>query len=77
VTAAVIVAAAIGILVGVMGPWEADWAIGRTRKPAVKVIYAVVRDDGALLRGKGAKTAEKISTGFYKVTFDRRASQCA
>ena len=47
-----IVAAAIGVLVGAMGPWEADLAIGRTRKPAVKVIYAVVRDDGLLIRGK-------------------------
>ena len=48
VTATVIVAAAIGMLVGAMGPWEADWAIGRTRKPAAKVISAFVRADRPL-----------------------------
>ena len=76
-TAAVIVVAAIGVLVGALGPWEADWAMGRTRKPAAKGIYAVVRDDGVLLRGKGAKAAERTNTGSYKVTFDREIARCA
>jgi hypothetical protein len=77
VTVLVIVAAAIGVLVGALGPWEADWALGRARKPAAKVIYAVVRDDGVLIRGKGAKAAERTNEGTYTVTFDRSISQCA
>ena len=60
-----------------MGPWEADWAIGRSRKPAAKVISAVVRDDGVLLRDKGAKAAQRTSEGAYTVTFDRLVGQCA
>ena len=76
VTAAVTAAAAIGVVAGAVGSWEADWAVGRNRKPAAKVIYAVVRSDG-LLRGKGATDAEKTTTGTYAVTFDRQISQCA
>jgi hypothetical protein len=77
VTAAVVVAAMIGIVVGAVAPWEVDWAAGRNRKPAAKVIYAVVRDDEVLLRGDGAKAAERTAEGFYEVTFDRPVGQCA
>jgi hypothetical protein len=77
VTAAVVVAATIGVVVGAVGPWEADWASGRKGKPAAKVAFAVVREDGVLLRGKGATGAEQTGTGSYEVTFDRPISQCA
>ena len=77
ITMAVVIAAAIGVLIGTIGPWEADWVAGRTRKPAAKVIYVVVRDDGALLRGKGAKAAARTAEGTYKMTFDRPIGQCA
>jgi hypothetical protein len=39
-----------------------------------------VREEGILLRGKGAKPAEqppKGPTGTYEVTFDRPIAQCA
>ena len=74
---AVVGAAAIGVLVRAMGPWEADWVAGRNRKPAAKVIFAVVRADGVLIRGKGAKAAEQTAAGTYEVTFDRLVGQCA
>ena len=77
ITMAIVIAAAIGVLVGAMGLWAADWVAGRTRKPAAKVIYAVVRDDGALIRGKGAKAAERTAEGTYKVAFDRLVGQRA
>jgi hypothetical protein len=64
-------------MAGTVGPWEADWAAGRKGKPAAKVIYAVVRADGVLIRGKGATAAEKTNIGTYEVTFDRPVGQCA
>src|SRR5215212_4619892 len=77
VTAAVVVAAAIGVVVGAVGPWEADWASGRKGKPAAKMAFAVVRADGVLIRSKGATGAERTGPGSYEVTFDRPVGQCA
>jgi hypothetical protein len=76
-TAALVVAATIGVMVGAVAPWEADWAAGRNRKPTAKVLFAVVRDDGVLIRGKGATAAERTDEGTYDVIFDRLVGQCA
>jgi hypothetical protein len=77
VMAAVVAAAAIGMVAGAVGPWEADWAAGRKGKLAAKVAFAVVRADGVLIRGKGATGADRTGTGSYEVTFDRPVGQCA
>jgi len=77
VTAAVVVAAAIGVVAGGVEPREVDWASGRKGKPAAKVTFAVVRADGVLIRGKGATGAERTGTGSYEVTFDRPVGPCA
>ena len=40
-------------------------------KRQLTTLWAVVDKDGNLVRGKGAVKSEKISTGFYRVTFNR------
>ena len=40
------------------------------------VLFAVVRIDGILVRGKGATGATQLGTGMYEVDFSRDVTQC-
>ena len=42
-----------------------------------KVMDAVVKSDGTLVRGKGATDASRLATGQYEVDFGRKVSNCA
>ena len=40
-------------------------------------LFAVVSDDGQLVRGQEATSAERLGTGLYHVNFNRNLSQCS
>ncbi|WP_433531715.1 hypothetical protein ACQPYA_06390 [Micromonospora sp. CA-263727] len=39
--------------------------------PTARVLFAVVNANGVLVRGLGAATANRLSTGMYQVVFDQ------
>jgi hypothetical protein len=45
--------------------------------PAGSGLFAVVNSDGTMLRGNGTTSSMKITTGWFKVIFNKDVSQCA
>jgi hypothetical protein len=61
---------------GVAGPTGLPGVKGDAGAPATK-LWAAVRANGTKARGSGVASTQRISTGFYEVTFDRDVTQCA
>lgn len=50
---------------------------GAAKRKPLSTLWAVVKDDGTLVRGKGATGSSVLSTGDYRVNFNRDVSGCA
>jgi hypothetical protein len=69
---------------GLQGPKGDKGDKGDTGGVDTEILWAVVKSDATLARGKHALTSERLAfpaqpptTGAYVVTFDRNVSQCA
>jgi len=84
---AVLLLAACAALQGPMGPPGPPGAQGLPGEPGLvgppgevgigeMPLFALVANDGQLVRGRGVATTAKVSIGSYTVSFDRDVSGC-